>query len=289
MNVQPYNFNKPGRLAGDLGQRLADWLQAACALASKKCSGLMPFAFELSFVELDIFRCKDALQKLPEAATGYRINVVEESLALLASFPRPLALALVAGAEGEQVTSLPEDRPLTAVDKSLLELLVRELLIEVLQETWPSPEEVRLELGQYEPYPKWTRLFPPDENVVVCSLTFSGPFGQQNWHLLLPHQGSLEKLSRLGPGQEEATEELAARPRLEALVRDIPVEITVWLGTLELPLSQLAELRAGDVLVLNQRVTEALTAWIGRVRKFRGWPGRVGSHMAFQIESPVES
>lgn len=287
--MQTYNFNKPGRLAGDLGQRLADWLQAACALAIKKCGNLMPFAFEMSFLELDIFRCKDALHKLPETAAGFRIQVVDESLALLVSFPRPLALALVAGGVGEQVTALPEDRPLTTVEKSLLELLVRELLLDVLQETWPSPEEIRLELGQFEPFPKWSRLFPPDENVVVCSLAFNGPFGQQNWHLLLPHQSSLEKLARLGPGQEEEQEELAVRPRLEALVRNVPVQIIVGLGTLEIPLSQLAELGQGDVLILNQRVTDSLTAWVGGLRKFRGCPGRVGSHLAFQIESIVES
>ncbi len=50
-------------------------------------------------------------------------------------------------------------------------------------------------------------------------------------------------------------------------------------------LAQLAHLRAGDIIVLNQRVTAPLVGEIAGEPKLRGWSGRVGNQQAFQIEA----
>lgn len=76
--------------------------------------------------------------------------------------------------------------------------------------------------------------------------------------------------------------------KLETLVRDLPVEAAVELGTVELSLAQLAALAPGDLLILNQRVCEPLTVRVDNRAKFRGWPGRVGPRQSLQIESLYE-
>jgi flagellar motor switch protein FliM len=74
---------------------------------------------------------------------------------------------------------------------------------------------------------------------------------------------------------------------METLVRELPVEIVVLLGSVEVSLSLLAQLRPGDVVILNQRVSEPLLATVASEKKFRVWPGRVGSQQAVRIESSV--
>ena len=74
---------------------------------------------------------------------------------------------------------------------------------------------------------------------------------------------------------------------METLVRDLPVEISVNLGTVELPLADLARLRAGDLVLLNQRVSEPLAAALAGIKRFRVWPGRVSSQQAIQIDSLI--
>jgi flagellar motor switch/type III secretory pathway protein FliN len=88
----------------------------------------------------------------------------------------------------------------------------------------------------------------------------------------------------LGGGAKEEV----VRPRLETLVRDLPVEVSVTLGNVELPLAELSRLREGDVVILNQRTSEPLTALVAGARRFRVWPGRLGSQQAFRIESLIE-
>lgn len=87
----------------------------------------------------------------------------------------------------------------------------------------------------------------------------------------------------------EASKEAAGRQHLEPLVCELPVEISVLLGTIDLPFSQLARLRPGDLVILNQSVSEPLTALVAGEKKFQVWPGRVGSRPAFQIKSSIGS
>jgi flagellar motor switch protein FliM len=287
-DVQPYNFTKPGRLASDLEQRLGVWLRGTCSLAPKKWAKQLPYKVEMAFQEVDSLRPPDALARLPEAAVGYRVNFLPGGTPTLLSLPRPLVLALVAGMLGDPGGELPPDRELTVVEDSLCEYMVHDLLVAALQETWTGAAGIRLQMGPKETNPRWSRILPADDNVILCTFTLTGPFGEQPWHWLLARKGLLEEYARSGQ-PVGAPEAKGSRLLLEAVVRELPVAVSVCLGSVELPLSQLARLREGDLVILNQRVTEPLTALISGERKFRGWPGRVGSAQAFEIDSLIDS
>src|SRR5262249_28760192 len=136
-------------------------------------------------------------------------------------------------------------------------------------------------------HPKWTRIFPPEDNVVVGTFAVKGTFGDSEWSLLLSHRQLLGQVALAAPGAER--QKPAAGPpepaRLRALGEGLPVELVVVLGTVELTLADLTKLSAGDVVILNQRVSEPLTAYLAGEKKCKGWPGRVGSRQAFEIDS----
>src|SRR5438105_784826 len=113
MTVASHDFCKPGRLGGDCENRLAGWLRQACALASRKWPKRLPFQAEWTFQGLDTCRPKEALARLPETATAYRLGLAGRKLVGLLALPRPLALALTAGMLGDAGTALPADRDLT--------------------------------------------------------------------------------------------------------------------------------------------------------------------------------
>lgn len=287
MTVEAFNFRKPGRLGSDLEQRLGGWLRTGCVRAPDRLAKVMPYRPDMAFQGIEIVLPSDGLARLPDASVGYRVALGGDEMLTLLVFPRLLALAFVGAMLGDPGSESPNDRELTVVEESLCEYVVQSLLLPVLQETWPGLEPLPIVVRQREANPKWTRLFPPDKNLVVCTFKVQAPFGEQTWHWLMPQKGLLERIARPETGEEQA-EETAARPRLEAVVCDLPAEVTVTLGTVELPLSYLAELRAGDLVILNQRVTEPLVATVAGQRKFRVWPGRVGSRQAFQVASLIE-
>ena len=108
----------------------------------------------------------------------------------------------------------------------------------------------------------------------------------QEWFWLLPLEGLLNLLEQPGQARDAAAADAAkTRPQLQQRVQELPLEVTVVLGTVDLRLSQLSNLKVGDVIVLGQRVSETMTASMAGEKKMRGWPGRIGSFQAIQIDS----
>lgn len=130
-------------------------------------------------------------------------------------------------------------------------------------------------------------MFKPEDNVVRATLLMGGPFGEQSWHWLVPQKELASLFTQADVGQ--GTEQLGGiRSCLEALVGAMPLEVSVRLGGAVLNVSELAGLRAGDLVLLDQPVTSPLAAFVAGETRFLVWPGRVGAKQAFQIQSLVE-
>lgn len=287
--MRPYNFARPSRLAGDLEQRLRAWFKAAAALAAKNWTKRLGFPVELDVQELAALSAADAVDKVSDNAFGFRLAEPRLEASLLA-LPRPLLLGLISGLLSDPVKALPADRDLTAVEESLGEYFVRAAWLRVVQQTWPGAAPLALTFQQKEPQPRYARMFPPGETIIVCVLLLRGPFGEQELYWLIPQKGLAAQLVQAGPGTgATAVTGRPARECIEALVRDLNLEFTVFLGSVELPLRQISQLRAGDVVILDQRFGELLTAAVDGKRKFQGWPGRVGNRQAFLIHTLLAS
>jgi flagellar motor switch protein FliM len=288
LTVERFNFKKPGPLAGELEHRLGAWLRGACALAPQQWGKSFAFAASVAFAGVDTSCTEEALGQLPETVVAYRVALKAGSLVTLFCLPRPLVLVLLEGLLGDAGEALPDDRTLTPVEDWLWQNFLRQLWLPPLAETWAGQEPLTLELLQKEAHARWSRAFGTEEKVVVCTLKWTGPFGDQTGWWLFPQKGLLQLLGGGTPKAALTAATAAPLPqRLEGLVRDLPVEISVVLGTAQVPLPDLSGLRAGDVVVLDQRVTEPLPILVGGEQKFLGWPGRVGEAQAFQIASLV--
>ncbi len=283
---RPYDFRQPSPLADEPRQMLTAWLRAVCALAGRKWAKHLPFAVDLSLRGLEVLRGEDALGRLPDEAVGYRVVAGQGQVTGLVVVPRPVLLALVGGVLGDSSGQLPEDRELTVVEDSVSEFLFQEFVVTALQEAWPAAAPLTFALGAKEPHPKYGRTLPAGEVAVVGAFTLAGPFGEQAGYWLWPQAGLLAAL--LPPDPNAPPPDRDVRSRLEALARQLPVPVSVSLGAVKLTLSQVAELRAGDLVVLNQRIADPLTAEVTGKPKYRVWCGRVGSRLAFQIDSHIE-
>jgi flagellar motor switch protein FliM len=63
------------------------------------------------------------------------------------------------------------------------------------------------------------------------------------------------------------------------------MQLEVTLGSADVSLAQLARLRTGDVILLDQGSAEDVVVRSGGRSVFRARPGRAGSRKAFRIEA----
>lgn len=280
MTVTAYNFRKPGRMHSGLEQQFQVWLETACAVSTQRWKKDLPAALEISLAGSDAQRARPSLLALSEDMVGYRVTLHDKLITLLA-WPRPLVLGIIGILMGDTVAELPPSRDLTAVDESLFLFFLRDFLLPSFVENWGGQPSLRPEIGEQIPHPRWAKLFPPEDTLLVVQFLMKGAFGESSWSLLFHRT----ELSSSWHDEGAATGEPAnVQTRLISHVNALPVEVSVELGAARLPLAELAHLRPGDVILLDQAVNQPLQVKIEGTDKLRAWPGRQGNRQALRID-----
>ena len=283
MTSREFDFRRPP--PGDLEKRVSDWIVEACTLAPPRWVKHIPAPIELELIRSETVTASVAVERLGELAIAFRVQPAGGEPALVLAMNRPLLLALIGAAFGEIYESLPVDRDLTSVEDSVCSFLVEQLFLNILKDAWPLKEPLNWSIGE-RGIPKNIVTIPPNEPIVLSTLNVIGSFDAQPVFFLWPRQGLIE---RLAPARiVTAPPGPADRERIEALVREMAVDVSVILGTADVTMLQLAEMQPGDVVLLEQKITEPLTARIASREKFRVWPGAVGRRQAIQVAGIVK-
>jgi flagellar motor switch protein FliM len=159
------------------------------------------------------------------------------------------------------------------------------LFVDHLEATWAGETSLRWNVGSLTSL-GGIRRGPAGEMALFISLQVVFRFGEFPAYLIIPRSGRFEKwATQAGPA---FAAEVADPEHIASLVREMPVELEVILGSADLSMIDVANLRAGDVVVLRQKVNEPLEGLVAGTRKFQLWPGAVGSRAAVQVHAATD-
>ena len=284
MSADVFDFRKPGRLPEDVAHLLSRWQQRMRSALQLRWARQLPFPFQIVALPASLLTSRDLSSRYDYEIVTYQVNVGDDNNATIVLLPRPVALGLVRGILGDVPQDKLDDRVLTDIEKSLAEVLVREIDA-AMQESQPFAQPLTIVARGEQRLKEMHKEFPEAEPVALVSFEVELPFGKHTLDWVLSQAAILTIAAAAAQRSETSHESMS---RLEEVVREVPVEVVVRLGEAHLQLAELAELRVGDIVVLDQRYVDPLTAEISGCPKFMGWPGRAGSKQAFQIESVID-
>lgn len=283
MTIAAFDFRKPP--PGELVRQAEAWIAQACRRTAAAWGRLLPYPAELKPGPVEALPTSAAIAGLPEDAVGLPLTTGDAAdETVLLAVRRPLLVALVGGLVGETAASLPEDRELTEIEASLVGYAARELFLTPLEKGWAGADPPQFTPGA--PASPRAALRGAGDSFLLATPSVAGPFGEHAVHLLVPRVGRWEKLAKPETGAKAPPP--APREHIEALVREMPVELDVILGTADLTMHDLAGLKAGDVVVLRRKVTQPLEVEVSGARKFLVWPGVIGARTAVVVETRAE-
>lgn len=284
VGFEPFDFRKPSGLPEPVDQRLLFWQRGLASLAPERWSQHMTTAVTMEHAARETMMMVEARRQLPDAGIGCRIDLGADALPTLFVFARPLLLALVGQVLGENLTQLPADRPLTTIEHTVSELLFEELA-NAIGEAWPEQSPLDCCINGFDDKPQRSRMYPLGERVLLSRFDLNSAFGSQPVHWLSAQD---QLIALLGQADDVGAPVAPAKDGpLQARAAEIPVQVIVRLGSAELHVSDLADLQVGDVILLDQKIDEPLEAQVAGLPKYRGWPGRVGTRQAIQIDELV--
>ncbi|MBY0228233.1 MAG: FliM/FliN family flagellar motor switch protein [Gemmataceae bacterium] len=282
MTLPRFDFRNPAPLPAALGAALQGWSKQACHRLERAWAD-MPFAPRLESSSPEILWAASVADSLPENSLRFRAARAGSSDDSLLVVPRPLLVALVGGLLGEPLEAAGLDRPLTLIEDDVADLIAKQRFLEPLQQAWPLPEKLLLEPPRRES-PQAGPAFTPRASLLVLRFKVRSALGEWDWWWMLPRAGWLDSCA-----EREAPPPPPSRAERIALLKELPLKVTVHLGTVGLPLLHLAALQAGDVLLLDQPIDRPLPASVAGQVKLLVWPGASGNRQAVAVDSLVES
>jgi flagellar motor switch protein FliM len=279
--IRPFDFRKSRQVAAAPPGPLAEWHQRVCELANEAWSKHVdrPIRWELRSSEPVSFA--GALQIIPDPGLGALLAVGDPPMTTLWTFSQSQALFLISEMLGNRETDWPAARPLTLIEESMLQLLFAELAW-AIGEAWPGRASIACRVGDLDRRPARSRHFIPQQQLVGFQFSLTGAVGEATCHWFMPNDPLQRMIAAEWP-PETGKAGAPSSQHIEQIAGALPLTMIACLGRADVPMSQLARLQLGDVIVLEQSIREPISLEVQGISKFRALPGRIGAQQSVQI------
>jgi flagellar motor switch protein FliM len=179
-----------------------------------------------------------------------------------------------------------EGREFTPTERRIIQMLLK-LIFEDYKEAWSPVMDVSFEYLDSEVNPSMANIVSPTEVVVISSFHIELDGGGGDFHVALPYS-MLEPIRELldaGVQSDKEDTDMRWSKALRDEIMDVSVNISTKFLEIDLPLSQVMELQAGDIIPIE--MPEHIMVLIEDLPSFRAKLGRSRDNVALKIESRI--
>jgi flagellar motor switch protein FliM len=191
---------------------------------------------------------------------------------------------------GSGKTIVQFEREFTAIESKLIMKVVHMALAD-LEKAWNSIHPFSIRLVRSEMNPQFASIV--QANDLVMSISFGLELEQITGMITLciPYSIIEPIKVKLYSGYQSDSLEIdhSGAERLVDRLKSAEVEVVVEFGRRSIMVQDLFKLNVGDVLMLENEVSNLITAKVQGVPKFLGRAGVLGENKAFQVEEKIAS
>jgi len=180
-----------------------------------------------------------------------------------------------------------EGREFTPTERRIIQMLLK-LIFEDYKEAWSPVMDVSFEYLDSEVNPAMANIVSPTEVVVISSFHIELDGGGGDFHVALPYS-MLEPIRELldaGVQSDKEDTDMRWSKALRDEIMDVQVELTTKFLEVDIPLSQVMELKVGEIIPIE--MPEFVTVLIEQLPSFRAKLGKSRDNIALKIESKIK-
>lgn len=191
------------------------------------------------------------------------------------------------------------DRPYTKIDGkdfTQIELTIVQkivgLAIDDMEAAWSSVEKIGCQFVRTEVNPQFVGIVPPTDLVIASTFDVELENASGTITVVIPYstiEPIKQKLSSGFQVESDQTDKKLWQAVIEEQLYNTEINLKVDLGTTEITLGKMMDLKVGDVITLDQDSTGEFDLQVEGVKKFKGFYGVHHGSVAFQITKNTNS
>ena len=290
--IKSYDFRRPDKFSKEQWQTLQAMHEAFARLVGAAFSSRLRslVTARLSSIEQGLY--EEWQTQLPTPTACYVVGLAPLQGSIVVEFNLDVASEVVKRLLGGTGSLVERSRELTEIELTLLRTF-SSAVISALQDMWEKVTPVQPELQDLGLDASVIQIAGANDVVIMAffEVNLGSHLGAMSvripFAVIEPIVSSLSAQvwhsTSASVQQSDQT-----RRRVEAVLLGAPLELSVELGSVELPAREVLELEAGDTLVLDTPVDRPLHVVMDGVVRFRSRPGMVGKRLAARVTEVVE-
>ena len=211
-----------------------------------------------------------------EPLRGFAVLVLEGSLAFA------FVDTLFGGKCVSQVKL--EGKSFTPIEVAMIEKIVKIILAD-LEHAWSDVYKVKMVFARSEIDPQFAGITTPADLVIAIRLSIDLENTSGEMTVCMPYsilEPIREKLSRKFQDERFEVDE-TWRGYIEQKIKELTVDLSCTLGTVKITGRELLEIKVGDVIQLDQKISDEVIVSVMSIPKFKGYPGTYNKKKAIKI------
>ena len=285
--VTPYDFKRPERVGKEQMKALQTLHEGFGRKFAAGLSAMLRSIVEVKLTSVDQLTYSEFIFSLdnPTCFNLLRAEPLEGNLILdiNPSILYPMIDRLLGG--GREPSTVTR-RPLTEIELRLVSRITN-LFLDEMKHAWENVLELDLKVVQVESNPQLIQIVPPNEVVVLVCFEVALIEVRGIINLCIPYNaierisGKLASNSWVTYGRRQATPQ--SIEKISKSIRNMSVDMKVKLGHAHIKMSELVQLRVGDIICTEKNVNDPLLVSVEGIPKYWAKPGAYKGYTAVQI------
>ena len=181
-----------------------------------------------------------------------------------------------------------EGKTFTTIEKKIIDKIV-EMILGDLQEAWSDVYKLKMILTRSEMDPQFAAITTPDDMVIATKLMIDLQNVSGTMTICIPYsvlEPIRDKLKQRFQGERFEIDQKWTR-YIRGKVKELTINLSCTLGRADITGRELLAMKAGDIIHLDQKMSDPVIVNVEGVPKFTGYPGICNKRKAIKIKERV--
>ncbi len=291
--IRPYDFKRPERISQDQLRSLKSLHERFARNYGGQLTGMSRMIVDIEIEAAEQISYAEYIASLENPTCFATVRAPELGGRLVLEMSGEVYYPLIERLLGGDVHgSIVPNRALTSIETRLARSVLHRAM-QPLHEAWSGLKAVKFDLESVESNPQIAQIVSPNEVVLALRFRVGLAGGGGRLSLCLPYtlvETLVDELgSRSWSHRHQADGAEAVMPAVHHRVSEAAVGVSAVLATTTITLSELRDMRPGDVVLTGVPTSTAATICVEGLPKFTAVQGQHAGRRAVEVVDPLPS